>query len=164
LRGFPPLPSAAAGVFGLELAIGPALARVEAAHDDDDSDLWYWHYIYTAGYTTRGKVMGHPMGGDSRSVHADLEVAAGRWGLLTAGWSRVQHGFETLRGVSPRLVDPPVPHAEHDELALRVEKYWGPFPGAVTAEVRRVDARGDVDAFEATERWGVTLGWRQAAW
>ncbi len=33
----------------------------------DDGNLWYWHKIYRTGYTYRGYVLGHPMGGDARS-------------------------------------------------------------------------------------------------
>jgi hypothetical protein len=164
LQGVPPLPSSPARAFGLELVGGPALVRVEAALNDDDTGLWYWHYLYTDGYTYRGKVMGHPMGGDSRSVFADLEITAGTWGLLTASWSRVQHGFEALPGVPGKAVDPPVPHVDRDDIALRVEKYWGPFPGSLAAEVRWGHASGDLDTFEHTETWGATLAWRRPAW
>lgn len=164
LQGVPPLPSSPAATFGLELVGAPALLRVEVARNQDDTALWYWHFLYTDGYTYRGKVMGHPMGGDSRSVSADLELTAGRWGLVTASWTRVEHGFEALPGVQGKFVDPPVPHADHDAIALHVEKYWGPFPGALAAEVRWGEARGEIDVFEPTERWGATIAWRQPTW
>jgi hypothetical protein len=163
-QGRPPFPSSPARLFGLELVGGPLLLRGETARNVDDTALWYSHFLYTDGYTYRGRVLGHPMGGDSRAAYVDLEATVGGWGIASAGWARVEHGFEARDGLSPKIVDPPVPHAVYDELRVRVEKFRGPFPGAIAAEVRWTDGRGDVGAFDPAERWGASLAWRQAAW
>lgn len=35
-------------------------------------DVWYRHHIYTAGYTYKGKIIGHHMGTDSKDIFMEL--------------------------------------------------------------------------------------------
>lgn len=164
LRGFPPSPSAPAITLGIELTAGPILARAEGSSNVDDTALWYTHWIYVDGYTYRGRVIGHPMGGDSRSLHVDLEWSAGAQRLVTFGYGRQEHGFEALPGVAPKFVDPPVPSAVEELFRVAVETYWGAFPGSFTIEARYLNQSGDRQLQGPEERWGLTLGYRASRW
>jgi hypothetical protein len=137
------------------------LLRAESSNVRDDSNLWYWHKIYTDGYTYRGRVLGHPMGGDSRAQSYDLEVPVGDWGLVTATMERQEHGFWATPGLPPDQAIKPILHGVQDTFKLAVEKYWGPFPGALRAEVRALREWGDGERLGPLEEWGVTVEWRR---
>ncbi len=156
-----PLPSAPGHTYGLELVAGGVLVRAEASNAIDDKNLWYWHVVYTDGYTYRDRVLGHPMGGDSRAQSYDLEVPVGRWGLVTAGMTREEHGFNAEAGVPPYAATKPVPHGVQDTWRLAVEKYLGSFPGAIRVEGRALRTWGDRDRLGPLEKWGVTVEWRR---
>jgi hypothetical protein len=164
LQGTPPSPSAPAMTLGLELVAGPVLVRAEESNNVDDTALWYSHAIYTDGYTYRDRLIGHPMGGDSRSFHADLECAAGERGLVTLGYARQRHGYEALPGIAPKFVDPPVPRATEDMFRVAVEVSRGAFPGSFTVEARYLAASGDRQVQGPEERWGLTFAHRSGRW
>jgi len=64
------------GIYLPEVIPGlPADLRVELANNIQKTPpLWYRHGVYRSGYTYRGKILGHPFGGDAEawSVRADL--------------------------------------------------------------------------------------------
>ena len=124
-----PFPAVPGHTYGIELVAGGVLLRAEVAANLDDKNLWYWHTVYRDGYTYRGRVIGHPMGGDSRAQSYDLEVPLGSWGLAVATMERQEHGFRALPGVPPVYIHPPVPHGVQDTFKLALERYLGPFPG-----------------------------------
>jgi hypothetical protein len=154
-----PLPSAVGRLYGIELVSHGVLVRAEASANIDDRNLWYWHRIYTGGYTYRGVVIGHPMGGDSRAQSYDLEVPLARWGLVTLTMERQEHGFRALPGEPGAAL--PVPHGVQDTFKLGVEKYLGTFPGALRVELRAMREFGDLDRLGPLERWGATVEWRR---
>ncbi len=156
-----PLPSTPGHTYGIELVARGVLVRAEASNAIDDSNLWYWHYLYTDGYTLRGRVIGHPMGGDSRAQSYDLEVPVGEWGLVTAGMERQEHGFRARPGIPPIDAVQPVPHGVQDTFSLALEKYLGPFPGAIRVEGRALREWGDPGRLGPLENWGVTVEWRR---
>ncbi len=156
-----PFPSAPGKTYGIELVVKGVLLRGEASANRDDGNLWYWHKIYTDGYTYRGRVIGHPMGGDSRAQSYDLEVPVGNWGLVTLTMERQEHGFRTNPGVPPDQAVDPILHGVQDTFKLAVEKYWGPFPGAFRVEARALREWGDVERLGPLEDWGVTVEWRR---
>lgn len=156
-----PLPSATGHTYGLELVAGGVLLRAEATNNRDDANLWYWHRVYTDGYTYRGRVFGHPMGGDSRAQSYDVEVPLGGWGLAVLTMERQEHGFRALPGTPPAQVNTPVIRGTQDTFKLAVEKYLGPFPGAVRVEGRALREFGNLDRLGPLEDWGVTVEWRR---
>ena len=151
------LPSARGEMFGVELVARGALLRFEHAHSVDDKNLWYWHHLYRDGYTYRGRIMGHPMGGDSKSWTTQAEVPMGRRGLIAAGWERYRHGYEAEPGVPPSWVDPPVSTGTVDLYELAVEVYSGRWPGRFRVEGRLWDETGSLERIGPQEQWGVTL-------
>lgn len=161
-QGFPPTPSSTATLLGLELVSQGVLLRGEVARNDDDRNLWYWHWAYPDGYTVQGRVLGHPMGGDARSLYVDLEVPLGRWGLLMAGMSLVERGFHAANGVPALLLpaDAPVPNGRQGGASLALERYWGGFPGALRVEARVLRESGDSAVFGSSEGLGLTVSVR----
>jgi hypothetical protein len=160
LRGFPPLPSSTATSAGIELVSRGVLFRWEGATNVDDTNLWYTHFLYREGYTHRGRVMGHPMGGDSEAHFVDLEVPVQTFGLLTLGWEWEKHGFRAHPGVPPRQAEEPVPSVTRQTFRAALEKYWGQFPGSLRLEARVRRERGEVRVFGPIERSGLSLSWR----
>ncbi len=154
-----PFPSAVGRNFGIELVSHGVLVRAEAASNYDDRNLWYWHRIYTDGYTYRGVVIGHPMGGDSRAQSYDVEVPLARWGLVTLTMERQEHGFLARNG-EPGAAGP-IPYGVQDTFKLGVEKYLGTFPGALRVELRALREFGDLERLGPLERWGATVEWRR---
>ncbi len=61
------MPMAPGRTYGLRVAPRAGL-RIEAEYTNnaDDHNLWYYHKVYRSGYTYRGFILGHPMGGDAR--------------------------------------------------------------------------------------------------
>ncbi len=160
-QGGSPLPSAPARTYGLELVAGGSLLRIEGSNTTDDHNLWYWHKIYTDGYTTQGRVMGHPMGGDRKSYSVSLEVPVKLVGLALAGWERTEGGFFANPGEIPSTSVPPILYATTDAFRVGFEKNWGPFPGVWRAEVRLLTESGDLERNGVVEDWGITVGWRR---
>ena len=80
-----PVPSLAAiaNLYGAELAAGPWFAGIEGAIVEDDEFRWYsGHRIYHDGWSRFGRSMGHPHGGDQRSVVVWAGRArADQWGV-----------------------------------------------------------------------------------
>ncbi len=155
-----PFPAVPGHTYGIELvAGGGVLVRAEAAANLDDKNLWYWHTVYRDGYTYRGRVIGHPMGGDSRAQSYDLEVPLGSWGLAVASMERQEHGFRARPGIPPIDAAPPIPHGVQDTFKLAVEHYVGPFPGGIRLEGRVLREWGAPGRLGSLEKWGVTLSW-----
>ncbi|NNF06700.1 MAG: hypothetical protein HKN21_08065, partial [Candidatus Eisenbacteria bacterium] len=118
-----PLPSATGHTYGIELVAKGVLLRAEASNVRDDRNLWYWHNIYTDGYTYRGRVMGHPMGQDSRAEGYLVSAPLGEWGLVTASMERQEHGFYAELNTPPSGSTSPIPYGVQDTFTLRVEKF-----------------------------------------
>lgn len=61
--------------------------------------LWYRHSVYTSGYTHRGRVMGHHMGGDSKDLflRARYHMAAGTIGIEADFERSGVHGVRNAR-------------------------------------------------------------------
>ena len=156
-----PLPSAPGRVWGLELVGEGILGRVEWSDVVDDHNLWYWHKIYTDGYTYRGVVLGHPMGQDSDALSVDLEIPLGRWGLLMPSWQRQRHGFSAYLNTPPDASFPPIPHAEPQRFGLAVEAAMGRLPGSLWVEGGEWRESGDLERNGPTEDWGISVGWRR---
>lgn len=72
---------------GVRWANGPWEAAIEFANNRRRSSTWYSHVVYTSGYTYRGVVLGHHMGGDARDivVEAAAPLPGGRRVLAFAG-------------------------------------------------------------------------------
>jgi hypothetical protein len=155
-----PLPSANATTYGMELVAKGVVLRAEATNLREDRNLWYWHRLYTDGYTYRGRVMGFPSGGDSRAQSYAIEAPLGNWGLVTLGLDRQEHGFVYGPGEYPGNTSRPVPHAVQDVFRLGVEKTMGEYPGSLGVELRLLREWGDVEVLGPLEDWGVTLVWR----
>lgn len=78
-----PYPSLAgvANLGGGELAVGPVLLTIEGARLLDDTFRWYTgHRVYHEGFTQDGRIMGHPAGGDARSLWGGLTWLPDLWG------------------------------------------------------------------------------------
>ncbi|MBE7414517.1 MAG: hypothetical protein HS130_04485 [Deltaproteobacteria bacterium] len=99
-------PTGRAVMYGM-LLDGPFWAegldmRVEYANtglSERYGPLWYKHGVYTSGYTHRGRVIGHHMGGDSKDLflRARYHMAAGIIGL-EADFERMNiHGSGNMR-------------------------------------------------------------------
>jgi len=159
-RGFPPLPSATATCFGIELVSRGVLVRYERANNDDDGNLWYAHFLYVDGHTLRGRVMGHPMGGDTRAHAADVEIPCRSWGLATLGWEWEKHGYFAAPGLFPGAVEGPVPTAVRQRFRVGLEMWRGGFPGALRVEGRFATERGDTAVYGPIERAGLSVEWR----
>lgn len=58
--------------------LGLRVERSDLSRIDDNSPLWYRHGIYKSGYTYRGKVLGHHVGGggDDLLLAAELQLPA----------------------------------------------------------------------------------------
>ena len=156
-----PLPSSTGTTYGIELVVRGILLRAEASNVRDDSNLWYWHRLYTEGYTYRGRVLGHPMGGDSRAQSYDLEVPLGTWGLAVATMERQERGFVAEGGVPGNPVAGPRPKAVQDSFTLGVERFVGRGVGSLRLEGRLLREWGDVESLGPLEAWGVSLIWRR---
>jgi hypothetical protein len=154
-----PFPAVPGHTYGIELVAKGVLLRAEASSDLDDKNLWYWHTVYRDGYTYRGRVIGHPMGGDSRAQSYDVEVPLGSWGLAVATMERQEHGFQARPGLPPIDTGPPIPHGVQDTFKLALERYLGPFPGGIRLEGRVLREWGDPGRLGPLEKWGVTLSW-----
>lgn len=156
-----PLPSATGHTYGIELVARGVLIRAEASNVRDDRNLWYWHLVYTDGYTYRGRVMGHPMGGDSRAESYVVEAPIGTWGLAVASMERQEHGFHARPGAPPSRAQKPIPYGVQDIFTLAVEKHMGRFPGSIRLEGRALRTWGDQERLGPLEDWGVSLEWRR---
>ena len=82
------LPSLAgvANLIGGEVAWGPVWLTVEYAALMDDRFRWYsGHRVYHQGFVQDGHPLGHPYGGDSVSLWAELGWQGARYGLRAEG-------------------------------------------------------------------------------
>ncbi len=62
------VPMAPCRAYAVRLHPNPSLAiSYIDIGNRDDFNHWYWHKIYRSGYTNRGVVIGHPMGGEAQS-------------------------------------------------------------------------------------------------
>lgn len=156
-----PLPSATGHTYGIELVLRGVLLRAEASNVRDDRNLWYWHRVYTDGYTYRGRVLGHPMGGDSRGEAYVMEAPLGTWGVVTASMERMEHGFHAEPGVPPDAAASPVSHGVQDAFSLGVEKFLGDHAGFLRIEGRALRTWGDRERLDPLEEWGVGVSWRR---
>jgi hypothetical protein len=156
-------PAANGSTYGIEFVAHGVVLRGEFTALRDDRNLWYEHRVYTDGYTYRGRVMGHPAGGDSRAQSYGLDVPLGTWGLATATWERQELGFYANPGIPPTLSRPPILHGVQDILKLGLEAYVdrGPVAGTLIAEVRALRTFGDEERLGPLEQWGITLAWRR---
>jgi hypothetical protein len=96
-------PTAPARAYGLRLHPRPGVAFTLTWIDTvDDGNLWYHHKIYLSGYTYRGVVLGHPAGGDARSIRLGLWVSGPAGTRLEMRATREERGYEFAgRGVEP---------------------------------------------------------------
>jgi hypothetical protein len=75
------VPMAPARTYRLRVAPVPEFEiEAEYANNADDRNLWYRHKLFSTGYTYRGFILGHPMGGDARRWRVRLTGAMARPG------------------------------------------------------------------------------------
>lgn len=65
------MPASIAHVWGIELDFGRTDFRAELAETENPSP-WYDHFVYTDGYTYKGEVIGHHIGGCSHGGYVEL--------------------------------------------------------------------------------------------
>lgn len=58
---------------------------------------WYTHGVYTSGYTFKGRVIGHHMGGDSRDLFVRAQYHFGRGGLVALETDEEKSGVHSRR-------------------------------------------------------------------
>ncbi len=72
------------------------------ASNPDDQNRWYYHKIYRTGYTYRGYIIGHPMGGDARRWRATICWTTDRGARAGIRLTKERFGyFWTDRGWDP---------------------------------------------------------------
>lgn len=98
---------------------GRAAIRFEYAdltHESKIAPIWYRHGIYRSGYTYKGKVLGHHIGGAARSYFSELEY------LFPGGWT-LRGSFDYQERGTDQLVQ-----EIHRIPSLEAEAY---FPGNI---------------------------------
>lgn len=75
-------PSKWAGLMGVYIpSLGPSMdLRVEfadLAYNEEIGGAWYTHGAYTDGYTYKGRILGHHVGGDGRDLFAEISLDLG---------------------------------------------------------------------------------------
>jgi hypothetical protein len=84
------LPSRNLSLFGADAALplGAAKVRLVLEHADTTAGghhgVAYRHRIYEAGYAQRGRLLGHPVGGDAKLISAAALLERGRWFAMAA--------------------------------------------------------------------------------
>jgi hypothetical protein len=87
------LPSALGQAGGGSLLFEWFEAAFEYVENNDDSALWYSHSIYQSGYTYRGWVLGHHMGGDGEDWYGRITFPIQDGALLQFDYEQIRKGF-----------------------------------------------------------------------
>lgn len=97
------LPSKWAYVYGAYLPRLASLVRLELGAEYADTvisgspGVWYAHSVYTQGYTNKGRVIGHYIGGDAKDLFL--------WGRYNFDTATVSISYERLKKYFPSQLD-----------------------------------------------------------
>jgi hypothetical protein len=97
-------------------------------------NVWYNHHIYTAGYTYKGRIIGHHMGTDSKDFFVEASyLIPEKHGKVSISYDREEHNLSgTTRNLSPTLT----PHfRKKDEVALGA--YFKLMKGRISLWLRK---------------------------
>ena len=151
-------PSKWAGLVGLYVpSLGPSMdLRVEyadLAYNEEIGGAWYVHGAYTDGYTYKGRILGHHVGGDGRDLFAEVSLDLGSGSRARMGVDLEWRGLRNQEATE-----------EHVQF---LAGYEGPIGGgkglwrcAVEGSVDLVTNAGYVEGEERTDyRVGARVGW-----
>ena len=69
-------------------------AEYATDHVTGHPNVWYRHHIYTAGYTYKGRIMGHHMGTDSKDIFVETSyLIPGKNGKVSLFYDREEHNL-----------------------------------------------------------------------
>ncbi len=137
---------------GIYLGVGPFTGRFEAAVLKDDKFRWYnRHRIYHEGFHHQGRVMGHPMDGDSAIWGVYLDFDDGGPLGASAWFESIQREgvLDEIDGVVYRLPTPERRHRGGGEVRLRLSRP-GPWEMAIRGQVEKVSGEGFVPGEDHT--------------
>jgi len=151
-------PSKWAGLAGFYIpSLGPSVdLRVEFADlawDEETGGAWYDHGAYTDGYTYKGKILGHHVGGDGRDLFAEVSFDLGSGSRGRMGVDLEWRGLRNQEATE-----------EHVQFIAGYEGAIGSgrglWRGAVEGSVDFVDNAGYLEGEEKTDyRVGARVWW-----
>jgi Capsule assembly protein Wzi len=59
-----------------------------------DGDVWNRHSVFASGYTYKGEILGHHLGGSAKETFAEVELRLPREVTLTASLDREKRGYD----------------------------------------------------------------------
>jgi hypothetical protein len=69
-------------------------AEYATTHVSGFPNVWYTHYIYTSGYTYKGRIIGHHMGTDSNDIFLELSyLIPEQNGRISISYDREEHNL-----------------------------------------------------------------------
>ncbi|MBE0599071.1 MAG: capsule assembly Wzi family protein [Desulfuromonadales bacterium] len=101
------------------------LEYADLTHESGVAPAWYRHGIYRSGYTYKGKVLGHHIGGAARNLYTELEAR------LSGSWT-VRGSFDYQERGTDQLVE-----ETHRQPAVEVE--WEVRPGLTISAAYALD-------------------------
>lgn len=103
---FPYKPGWMAGILFQDLFTIPGLdIRAEYAQTDK---VWYRHKVFTSGYTYKGVMLGHHMGGDADDLYFRLSSWINKYLRLALDFDQQRSGLSRSLKIMERYVEPSV--------------------------------------------------------
>jgi len=120
-----------------------------------DQGITYTHFIYTGGYTYRGRVIGHPLGGDSRLATLEGVLTRARG---TTGWLRYRFAdVNTSGNAEMRTVSVNRERIQVVEAGISLPNRYG----ATLGELRYLSDRPNTPG-KRSPMLELEIGWRAA--